>query len=79
MRSDLTIAEVHRQTGVPMSTLGHWRKHPEKPLGTGRTPCPRCHGRELDEKHYAHLLGLYLGDGRLAETHSEGVYRLVPA
>lgn len=76
MSSGLTIAEVHRQTGVPQSTLGYWRKHPERPAAPVRAPCPRCHDRELDQKQYTYLLGLYLGDGHIVRTHRQGVYRL---
>ncbi|TDC64210.1 helix-turn-helix domain-containing protein [Actinomadura sp. GC306] len=74
--SGLTLAEVHRQTGVPLSTLGYWRKNPDTGAGSGRSLCPRCHGRELNGRRYSYLLGLYLGDGHIAKTHREGVYRL---
>ncbi|ETK36482.1 hypothetical protein [Microbispora sp. ATCC PTA-5024] len=37
--------------------------------------CPRCHGRPLDERAYAYLLGLYLGDGHIALGPRQ-VYRL---
>ncbi|MBB4776283.1 helix-turn-helix domain-containing protein [Actinomadura livida] len=75
LSSGLTLAEVHRQTGVPHSTLGYWRKYPDK-AASRRSLCPRCHGRELDSRCYSYLLGLYLGDGHIATTHREGVYRL---
>jgi hypothetical protein len=76
LSSGLTLAEVHRQTGVPLSTLGYWRKYPSKALAPRRVLCPRCHGRPLEERQYAYLLGLYLGDGHIARTHREGLYRL---
>jgi hypothetical protein len=37
--------------------------------------CPRCHSRVLDEKAYAYLLGLYLGDGHILLCR-KGVYQL---
>ena len=75
LASGFTIAEVHRQTGIPQSTLGHWKKNPEKAASYTPPSCPRCHDRALDGAAYAYLLGLYLGDGHLARQRN-GVYRL---
>ncbi|GGO75275.1 hypothetical protein GCM10012289_49890 [Nonomuraea cavernae] len=36
-----------------------------------RHSCPRCHGRDLDGDAYAHLLGLYLGDGHLVRCRKQ--------
>jgi hypothetical protein len=41
----------------------------------GRSPCPLCHGRTLEESAYAYLLGLYLGDGHIVST-KRGVFKL---
>lgn len=71
----LTLAEVHRQTGVPTSTLWNWARRPDEPGRVRSQGCPRCHGRELDERAYAYLLGLYLGDGHIAHER-KGVFRL---
>ncbi|WP_236003944.1 hypothetical protein [Nonomuraea antri] len=38
--------------------------------GRGRA-CPRCHGRPLDDVAYAHLLGLYLGDGHIVRCRND--------
>ncbi|SFN24468.1 hypothetical protein [Actinomadura madurae] len=73
--SGFTIAEVHRQTGIPKSTLGNWKKHPEKAASHTPPLCPRCHDQGLDTTAYSYLLGLYLGDGHLARQRN-GVYRL---
>ncbi|MFI0349578.1 helix-turn-helix domain-containing protein [Actinomadura sp. 9N407] len=77
LTSGFTLAEVHRQTGIPLSTLSRWR------LTTGETrfrdlaTCPRCHGRDLDPSSYSYLLGLYLGDGHIVKTSGDkGVHRL---
>lgn len=37
--------------------------------------CPRCDGRPLDERAYAYLLGLYLGDGHITSGRRD-VYAL---
>lgn len=59
--------EIARRTGVPRSTVREWRN--------GRVPnsrrrlCDVCAGRRprLPEAEYAHLLGIYLGDGCISE------------
>lgn len=39
---------------------------------------PRCDGRPLNEKAYAYLIGLYLGDGTVARRRKD-VYALSPS
>jgi hypothetical protein len=55
-----------------------WHSRPE-PTGEPRELCPECgqagHSREQLGPSYAHLLGLYLGDGTIS-AHRRGVYRL---
>jgi hypothetical protein len=51
--------------GVSVGAIRKWR-YGSRRNGRKDVPrCPRCHGRPLDEKAYAYLLGLYLGDGHL--------------
>ncbi len=67
---------------VSVGAIRHWRSgrrrcaqsQPRRP----EARCPRCHGRPLDERAYAYLLGLYLGDGHIA-GHRRGVYALTVA
>jgi hypothetical protein len=73
--------EIARRAGVPPTTVSRW-------IG-GRAPhfadpdaatCPRCGNAVhdgVDADAYAHLLGLYLGDGHIAafpRTHCLRVY-----
>ncbi|MCC4317161.1 sigma-70 region 4 domain-containing protein [Streptomyces malaysiensis] len=71
LRSGVRNADVARELGVPVGTIGHWlhldrARHGTLPGKTHR-PCPRCDGRELDHAAYAYLLGLYLGDGHIIQ------------
>ncbi|GAA2272617.1 hypothetical protein GCM10010402_31000 [Actinomadura luteofluorescens] len=75
LAAGFTIAEVHRQTGISTSTLGNWKRHPEKAASHAPPLCPRCHDRAVDPAAYSYLLGLYLGDGHLARQPN-GVHRL---
>ena len=69
--------EVAQVTGVSIGAVQKWR------TGLRRTPekeskhasCPRCDGATLDERAYAYLLGLYLGDGHITR-HRRGVFAL---
>jgi hypothetical protein len=57
--------QIAKATGIPESTIGHWRRGERRSTGPRRaTPCPRCDGGTLDES-YAYLLGIYLGDGHI--------------
>ena len=76
-RQGLIDREVAQITGVPLSTVRRWRTGRRR-VGSSyqRQPqCPRCYGSSLDERAYAYLLGLYLGDGHLSR-HPRGVYAL---
>jgi hypothetical protein len=60
--SDYAIA---RRTGIPRSTVQHWRRRSVPPAGGRRQ------AREfevLDPDSYAYLLGAYLGDGTIWAT-----------
>ncbi|MFD0904017.1 helix-turn-helix domain-containing protein [Actinomadura sediminis] len=80
-----TDREVARRCGVSMGAVQKWRSgtrrrsaDPADPTSGGirrRDACPRCSGLELDERSYAYLLGLYLGDGHIVHCR-KGVYRL---
>ncbi|MET8868531.1 helix-turn-helix domain-containing protein [Nonomuraea sp. NPDC004580] len=69
--------QVAESCGVSIGAVQKWRtgarraRDDDFPSGHG---CPRCHGRELDALAYAHLLGLYLGDGHIVRVGS--VHRL---
>jgi hypothetical protein len=69
--------EVARMTGVSIGAVQKWRtglrRTPEKELRHAN--CPRCHGAAIDERAYAYLLGLYLGDGHITR-HRRGVFAL---
>lgn len=62
----LTGYQISKQTGVPKSTVYHWRDHPTKTPRT-TTTCFRCmpDAHTADESSYAYLLGQYLGDGHI--------------
>jgi len=77
--SDLGILDRENALicGVSIRSIRHWRYGDRRARREGRrrvreSPpnCPRCHGRPLDEKAYAYLLGLYLGDGHITTKPS---------
>jgi hypothetical protein len=76
-RQGITDREVARTCGVSIGAIRHWRygTRRDKPEGRRKHDCPRCDGRALDRRSYAYLLGIYLGDGHIAQG-SKGVYRL---
>ena len=79
-RLGMSDRENARICDVPIGTLRHWkygnRRAPETEERRVLGDCPRCRGRGLDEGTYSYLLGLYLGDGHIARTHRQRVYRL---
>ncbi|MDQ4096215.1 MAG: hypothetical protein M3174_08435 [Actinomycetota bacterium] len=78
VRFGLNDCQVSRLTGVPRGTVRYMRVHGRSgPEDAGRTSddCPICGRAHLAEERYAYLLGLYLGDGCLAQ-HERGVFRL---
>jgi hypothetical protein len=69
--SDLGILDRENAEicGVSVGAIRKWRYGSRRNGNRNRHEdvprCPRCHGRPLDEKAYAYMLGLYLGDGHL--------------
>lgn len=65
----MTLGVLDRENaaicGVSVAAIRHWRRGSRRSGDEGAPPCPRCHNRPLDERAYAYLLGLYLGDGHL--------------
>jgi hypothetical protein len=68
-----SLNAISKRLGVSRATLRDWRDRPvraERP-----TACPRCSKGQLPAGPYAHLLGLYLGDGCLSKLKKD-VYSL---
>jgi hypothetical protein len=77
-RQGLIDREVAQITGVSIGAVQKWRTGKRRaPDSDGRQKrtCPRCDGTPLDERAYAYLLGLYLGDGHITR-HRRGVFAL---
>lgn len=68
-----SLSSVSRRLGVSRATLRDWRD--QTPPAHDPTACPRCTQEQLEAGPYAHLLGLYLGDGCLSEGKKQ-VYAL---
>ncbi|MFD3406946.1 transcriptional regulator [Kribbella sp. NPDC058693] len=68
-----SLNSISKRLGMSRATLRDWRDRRGRP----RYPndCPRCADGKLDAASYAHLLGLYLGDGCLSK-HRREVYAL---
>ncbi|MGN6299898.1 MAG: transcriptional regulator [Angustibacter sp.] len=75
VRAGTSLNAVSRELGVARATVREWVRRDGAYSGrTGaRATCPR--DRALDEAAYAHLLGLYLGDGCLS-AHAKSVFAL---
>jgi hypothetical protein len=74
----LNDCEISRRTGIPRTTIGHWRRAERRPsMGTSCATCghPAHDFAALPAPDYAYLLGAYLGDGHIAQ-HARGVFRL---
>ncbi|MCP9959377.1 helix-turn-helix domain-containing protein [Streptomyces sudanensis] len=74
LRDGLKNTDVARHLGVPVGTVGYWRhmdraKRGERP-DRSASNCPRCNGLPVDQTAYGYLLGLYLGDGHIAQSRS---------
>jgi hypothetical protein len=67
-------AEVAARTGIPRRTVLDWR-HGRSPRGGRDSSCDLANHLPIPSGQYAYLLGLYLGDGWLWETH-RGVWQL---
>ncbi|MFJ3764567.1 helix-turn-helix domain-containing protein [Streptomyces sp. NPDC090082] len=80
LRDGAKNADVARRLNVPQGTISYWKHMDRAKRGEcpgRRSPCcPRCHGYELDEAAYAYLLGLYLGDGHIAQSRAMRVASL---
>lgn len=72
IRAGHNDCEVARRTGIPRTTVRDWRRPRYVPRTTGAggrgcVTCPRCgqasRAMRFTDADYAHLLGLYLGDG----------------
>ncbi|MER5961788.1 helix-turn-helix domain-containing protein [Streptomyces sp. NPDC002057] len=72
LRGGARNADVARELNVPKGTISYWKHVDRAKRGEcpgRRSPlCPQCDGRELDAAAYAYLLGLYLGDGHIAQS-----------
>lgn len=79
----LNNCEIERLTNISRSTVRGWRHLAAQGLTNstrrkavgGATSCPICDLRVFEERRYAYLLGMYLGDGCLSE-HRGNVFRL---
>lgn len=76
VRSGMNDCAIARMTGIPRCTVRDWRRTGRQGWTKQRDArCPICGSASLEPRSYAYLLGLYLGDGCLAE-HRRRVYRL---
>ncbi|KUN87379.1 hypothetical protein AQJ66_10580 [Streptomyces bungoensis] len=66
-----SLNSVSRETGISRAAIRSWQDRLE-PLPRIAAPAP---GPPADDRAYAYLLGLYLGDGCLS-PHSRGGYHL---
>ncbi|WP_328994797.1 transcriptional regulator [Kribbella sp. NBC_01245] len=72
MRAGESLNSISLRLGISRAALRSWRDQPDR---AGVDDCPRCHGAALPGAAYAHLLGLYLGDGCLS-LGKKSVYAL---
>lgn len=72
--------DIARRMGIPRRTISEWRRRPRwiaSRLEPTKCSCGARHDFErLPKESYAYLLGIYLGDGCISETHRPGVWRL---
>ncbi|NLT04843.1 MAG: helix-turn-helix domain-containing protein [Solirubrobacterales bacterium] len=82
IRAGHNDCEVARRTGIPRTTVRDWRRpryyrHPDAPPSV---TCPRCWDASrpmmFTDADYAHLLGLYLGDGHIVRQRRTYKLRL---
>ena len=76
-KQGLIDREVAQITGVSIGAVQKWRTGLRRTAEKERkhANCPRCCDARLNERAYAYLLGLYLGDGHIAR-HKRGVFSL---
>ncbi|HEY0687760.1 MAG TPA: helix-turn-helix domain-containing protein [Kribbella sp.] len=68
-----SLNSISKHLGISRSTLRDWRDHPDHKARPSH--CPHCTNGQLPGADYAHLLGLYLGDGCLSKLKKD-VYSL---
>lgn len=75
LREGSSLNAASKRLGVSRSALRVWAENEGAyaPRVQGRATCPRA--GEVDQYAYAHLLGLYLGDGCLS-AHRRSVFAL---
>jgi hypothetical protein len=61
----LTDGAVERRTGIPRRTVNGWRRSPQRRLLPARD---QSGWRPDDDGLYAYALGVYLGDGHIAQV-----------
>jgi hypothetical protein len=69
---------ISKLTGISRATIRGWRRGSRTPASRLKEPdrdCPVCGGATVPGSTYAHLLGLYLGDGCIS-AHPRGVFKL---
>ena len=75
-RVGMNVSQISRCMGIPRPTVREWLFPRYQPKFPPRAGCFRCDATQLvDEKTYAYLLALYLGDGCLA-AYPRNVWRL---
>jgi hypothetical protein len=68
-----SLNSISKRLSISRAALRDWRDTSARPEQIRE--CPRCTAAPLDGPSYAHLLGLYLGDGCLS-PHRRDVYAL---
>lgn len=65
----LNDCQISRTTGISRTTIAGWRRDgpPGRREVGSRSSCPLCDGCSVDANAYGFLLGMYLGDGSIAE------------
>jgi hypothetical protein len=64
-QSGLSDREVARRTGLPRTTIGNWRRNPDR---SHRSRAAEADWRPVAAAAYCYALGLYLGDGYIARS-----------
>jgi hypothetical protein len=70
LHSGRSNTEVARTLGIPYGTVSYWKCKDRVARGEAarHRACFRCDGTSPDQEQYAYLLGLYLGDGHIAQA-----------
>ncbi len=69
----LSDREIGRRLGIPCRTVNGWRRQGWRRVALEREPTS---WRPADGALYAYLLGIYLGDGHIAETRGTRFLRV---